>query len=103
NKATGTAETGIEIIMSGDQTMVARRMLETGEPVAIADTQKDAGWADDASRPDVGAPIRSYIGAPIRVDSELVGILSVYSTQPNTFNVSYMNRLAVFTDQVGIA
>src|SRR3954464_11826153 len=38
NSTSGTSETAVGTLTSGHDTMVARRMVKTGEPVAIADT-----------------------------------------------------------------
>ena len=40
--------------------------------------------------------IRSYVGVPIRIADELVGLLSVYSTQPGVFNSASGQRLQAF-------
>ena len=58
-----------------------REMIETGKPVLIADVLDYPGWV-----PVEAAPwIRSAVGAPIRLEGETIGFLSITSDQAGAF------------------
>lgn len=76
-----------------------RQMTRIGRPLLIADTQAAADW--------VALPnsewIRSYVGAPIRVDDEVVGFLQLVSSQPGHFTPQHAERLEAFANLAVIA
>ena len=73
-------------------------MIETGQPVVVADTQADPHWL---RRSEVGW--RSYVGAPIRVQGRVIGFLNVSSATPGFFTPAHAERLRAFADQAAIA
>ncbi len=76
-----------------------RKMAETGRPVVIPDTASDPDW-----RLLPGSEwIRSYVGAPIQVRGEIIGLLNVDSATPGFFTQEHADRLAAFAAQAGIA
>jgi len=75
-----------------------RQMVETGQPVVVADTLADPHWV---RRSEVGW--RSYVGAPICVQGRVVGFLNVSSAAPGFFDRKHAERLRVLADQVAIA
>jgi len=74
------------------------QMMETGQPVVVADTQADPHWL---RRSEVGW--RSYVGAPICVQGRVIGFLNVSSAAPNFFTPAHAQRLRTFADQAAIA
>jgi len=74
------------------------QMIETGQPVVVADTQADPNWL---RRSEMGW--RSYVGAPIRVQGQVIGFLNVDSATPGFFGRQHAERLRVFADQAAIA
>lgn len=81
------------------QTPSLRFMLETGQPLAISDTQVDARWVDLSK----AGWIRSYAGAPIRLKEQVIGFLSLNSAKPGFFTHTHAERLMAFADQVAHA
>jgi response regulator RpfG family c-di-GMP phosphodiesterase len=75
-----------------------RYMFETGLPVVNPDTYNHPNWI---VLPDT-AHIRSYAGVPIRVKKQVIGFLNVHSTVPGLYNQTYLERLAIFGDEVAI-
>ncbi len=75
------------------------RMLETGRPVIISDTRSDPLWVRLPNTNWLG----SYIGAPIRVDGQVIGFLNVNSYRAHTFVDDHAERLTAFAEQVAIA
>jgi PAS domain S-box-containing protein len=90
-----------------ENTIGSLRILSTGRPLAIPDTLESPSWTanptNSPTRPNIGAPIRSYLGTPIRVDEQIVGLLAVFSPKPGAFLPGYTERLQAFADQAGIA
>ena len=74
-------------------------MARTGRPYVVKDTAQDPSWVQ------VGGTewIRSYAGAPISRDGEVIGFLNLDSMQPNFFTEAHGDRLLAFADQVAIA
>ncbi|HMA34380.1 MAG TPA: MEDS domain-containing protein [Chloroflexia bacterium] len=84
---------------SSAQRPVLQRMIETGEPLVVPDTQTDPGW--------VFAPqidwIRSWLSTPIRIKGAIIGVLNLHSSVPGFFTPAQATRLQAFVDQAGIA
>ncbi len=73
-------------------------MLETGKPVIVPDlqmTQSDGS----TERGDV----HSYVGAPIRLQNEVIGFMYVFSKRPDFFKDVHAERLMVFAELAAIA
>lgn len=76
-----------------------RQMIETHQPVYVADTDAYEGWIDTPN----ARWIKSHLGAPIVVDGEVIGFLNVDSRTPNAFTEDHVDRLQAFTAQAAIA
>jgi PAS domain S-box-containing protein len=77
-----------------------RRMAETGQPVCVANVESAGGaWV---SLP-ASSWIRSYIGAPIQVEGQVIGFLNLNSEEPDWFEEDDANRLLAFAEQAGVA
>lgn len=76
-----------------------RTMARTGGPYVVEDTNNDPDW--------IHVPetrwIRSYVGAPISRDGEVIGFLNLDSEKPAFFTEAHAERLMAFADQVAIA
>jgi PAS domain S-box-containing protein len=77
-----------------------RRMMKDRKPVLVEDTKESDEWVEAIS-PD--SPIRSYLGAPIVIEDEVLGFLNLDCWQPNGFDETDFDRLRAFTDHVAIA
>jgi PAS domain S-box-containing protein len=76
-----------------------RCMYDTGKPIVIPDTAKSRLWA---TAPE-SRWVRSYTGAPIRVQGEIIGFLNLEADIPDFFNQTHSERLQAFADQAGVA
>jgi PAS domain S-box-containing protein len=74
-------------------------MRRTGQPILIADTREDERWARIAETDW----IRSYLGAPILSDGEVIGFLNLAGSVPHVFRPEHGARLLAFANQLGIA
>ncbi|HNS01296.1 MAG TPA: histidine kinase N-terminal 7TM domain-containing protein [Anaerolineae bacterium] len=95
----GAMEPIINLSLSVQETPNLRRMAETLQPLAIADTAEDAGWIV----PPGVEWARSYAAAPIISKGEVLGFLNLDSTQPRVLNQQHAETLQAFADQAGIA
>jgi signal transduction histidine kinase len=75
------------------------RMVQTGEPVIVLDTESDPDWVQDKGQEDW----RSYLGTPIKVSGMIVGFLNVNSTHVDAFTVDDARRLRAFASHVATA
>ena len=75
------------------------KMIETGQPFVIPDTAAAARWVSFAET----RWIRSYVGAPIRIKGQVIGLLTLDSAIPNFFTPALAARLQAFADQAAIA
>jgi PAS domain S-box-containing protein len=76
-----------------------RRMMETGRPLAVSDTQADPNWVD---LPETRW-VHSYAAAPIRSKGQVIGFLNLNSATPGFFTPAHAERLLAFADQASAA
>ncbi len=76
-----------------------QRMVETGQPLAVADVRSYPGWIDVPET----RWISSHTSALIRVKGQVIGMLNLDSDTPGFFTESHARRLQVFADQAAIA
>jgi diguanylate cyclase (GGDEF)-like protein/PAS domain S-box-containing protein len=95
----GLAEriSSLDVLMNGLPNY--KRMIETGQAIAVPDTQQCQEW--------VVVPglecLRSYVGAPIRVRGIVVGFLDLVSLTPGFYREVDASHLLSFADQTAIA
>lgn len=82
------------------ETVNLRRMVQTGEPIIIRDVVAFNGWVEN---PAAASWHRSYVGAPIVVDGEVIGFVNLDSETPGFFRPEHAERLQAFADQAAIA
>ncbi|MBI5670762.1 MAG: PAS domain S-box protein [Chloroflexi bacterium] len=80
-------------------TPTLRQMYETGEPLLINDTNAYPGWVIK----DGHNYFASYIGAPIKIQGEVIGFLGLNSVETNAFRPEHRERMVAFAEQVAIA
>lgn len=100
----GYAERGMEDRLANISYVVAntpnmRWMVETGRPMAIENVDEYPFWVHN----ETTSWIKSYVGVPIRLDSEVIGFLNLDSATPHTFTLDDAERLQVFADQAALA
>jgi PAS domain S-box-containing protein len=76
-----------------------RRMVEMKQPLLVEDTISSEGWI---SLPE-SQWIRSYVGAPIIVDGEVIGFLNADSDTPGHFSPEDAQRMHAFAHHAAIA
>ena len=102
--STGYAERGIKEEMHAHRFSIYDtpnicRMIETQQPLLVADVHSYPGWVDTpASR-----WIRSYLAVPILVKSSVIGFVDLISTQPGFFTPEHAERLQSFAGQAAVA
>ncbi len=78
---------------------IFNQIYETRLPVLVSDTRENPNW--------IFLPqtewIRSYIGAPILFDNEVLGMISIHHTEPGIYNETHIRHLKVFADHASIA
>jgi len=74
-------------------------MFQTGNVVLVPDLYADQEMKSVAER----ANIRSYVGAPIKLQNEMIGFMNVFSEQVNFFRVQNAERLMAFAELAAIA
>ena len=78
------------------------KILLTGEPLLI--NTDVVGKAEKLGIQQVGVPAASYLGVPIPVGEEIIGVLSVQSTeQENRFNENDLRLLSTIASSVGVS
>jgi len=95
----GAAERYVDLQIPLADMWTVREMRATGRPVLVADTASHPQW--------MVAPgqewLRSYIGAPVVVAGQFIGVLNVDSSLPGFFSQEHADRLAAFASQSAIA
>ncbi len=80
-------------------TLNLRRMVESGRPLAIPDTAADPDWVKVAA----SAHVRSWAGAPILVEGQVVAFFSLDKIEPDFYQAKHVERLAAFAGQASLA
>lgn len=86
-------------VLSVDETSNLWEMSESKSSVLIKDTRDYPDWV----LTEADAWMRSYLGAPICLQGDVIGFLSAGSKQPDMFTVEYARRMRLFADQAAIA
>jgi diguanylate cyclase (GGDEF)-like protein/PAS domain S-box-containing protein len=76
-----------------------RQMALTRQPQVVPDTFKDPNWV----RVEGFRYVRSWVGAPIHVNGEVLGFLSLDKTEPGYYTAEMADRLAAFAAQASLA
>ncbi len=74
-------------------------MAEKGQPIIIEDVHDYPAWINLQGR----RWVRSYVGAPITIEGELIGFLNLDSALPGIFTAEHTERLQAFANQAAIA
>jgi PAS domain S-box-containing protein len=76
-----------------------RQIAESGQGRAVSDTTAFSPWV-----PIRGYEwVRSYVGAPIRVDDQVIGFLNLSSSRPGFYGEVHAHKLQAFADQAAVA
>jgi GAF domain-containing protein len=75
-----------------------RTIVETKKPLVIPDTQENPNWVVRRE----SSWIRSIVGAPIKIENEVIGLLNLDSATPEFFSDKDTMRLQAFADQAAI-
>ena len=100
----GYAERGLEEVALSLRFDLAgtpdlRQMVETRRALVIPDTRAYPGWVDIPEMRWVHA----YVGAPIRHEHEIAGILSLVSERVGAFTQIHADNLQTFADHIAVA
>ncbi|HEX3049442.1 MAG TPA: SpoIIE family protein phosphatase [Aggregatilineaceae bacterium] len=80
-----------------DEGLAAYQVIQTGRPLVIHDTQLDERWK-------IGTiPVRSWMGIPLRVREQTVGVLNLNSYVVDRFTVEETELAEAFADQSSVA
>lgn len=82
-----------------DETPNFRQMATTGKAHVVPDTRKFPGWIDT---PETHW-IRSYVGAPILMEGDVIGFINLSSIIPDFYTPTHAEHLQAFADQSGVA
>jgi signal transduction histidine kinase len=85
--------------LSGQQASDARRLFEIDYPVLVANAKDIPLLVPDFDTVD----IHSYLGMPIVVGKEIIGLLNLGSFTADYFTESHVNYLQIFALQAGTA
>lgn len=113
------------VMLEGDQVSVVhhRRDLNGGDPELVTEKQKQAPYpvylemmmstGKPVIVPDVAQGIsaasalngvqRGYVGAPVRLQEEVIGFVNLFSTEPGYFINTHAERLMAFAELAAIA
>lgn len=74
-------------------------MAKSGQPCTISDTQFDTTWIDVPGT----SWVRSYVGAPIELNEQIIGFLNLNSAKPGFFTPAHGRRLKTFAQQAAVS
>ncbi len=91
----GIGQIGLNI----ETTTNLQRMVETKQPLVVTDTSTDSNWV----KVDITDYVRSWIGAPIIVQEQVVAFFSLDKIEPRFYQAEHAEMLAIFADQITLA
>jgi len=74
-------------------------MCQTCRPLLIPNVEEYPNWKDLPGMPS----IRSYLGAPICIENEVIGFLNLNSNQQDFFSEIHIERLQAFIHQIAVS
>jgi GAF domain-containing protein/HAMP domain-containing protein len=81
------------------QTGIVGNVAKTGEARIALDVGEDAAYFDNPDLPMT----RSEMALPLKVHSEIIGVLDIQSTEPGVFTDNDTKTLSILADQIAIA
>lgn len=94
----GTVTASIGEVFPLERLQGAQEIVATGQPILMPDIMTDARWSHLDDR-----PIRAWLGVPLRVEGETVGVLNINSSRVNGFKPADSETALAFADQAGVA
>jgi len=80
-------------------TPILKRLIETRQPVVIPDPWADPEWI----RREPGGHVRSWAGAPIVVQGEVIALFAADKVEPNFYRPEHIKWLSLFAEQAALA
>ncbi|NDJ61475.1 MAG: GAF domain-containing protein [Chloroflexi bacterium] len=74
-------------------------MIETCEPLLVADVQADPAWVPTT----YSDRLRAYLGVPIVIGGEVIGFINLDSFHPDFFVATHVQQLQMFAHHAAIA
>ena len=81
------------------QLPIYQHIAKARQPFIIQDTKNSAVWSDQPH----ASWIRAYLGVPIQIEDEVIGLINLNSTTPGFFGPVHAERLQAFANQAAIA
>jgi PAS domain S-box-containing protein len=78
------------------------RALRERQPIVLEDVTRTSGWVKFDRIPETGQ-VRGWLGAPLLVHDQPVGILAIDSRQPGTYTPAHAGLVMAFANQAAIA
>ncbi|MFN8373562.1 MAG: PAS domain S-box protein [Anaerolineae bacterium] len=79
---------------------IIQRMIATHQPTIVADVAQDVDWI---RVPTLDNLMHGYLGAPVRAEGQVIGLINVDSKTVGAFTEKDAERLQAFADQAAIA
>ncbi|MEM7347893.1 MAG: 7TM diverse intracellular signaling domain-containing protein, partial [Chloroflexota bacterium] len=76
----------------------AIRVFLTAQPLRLADVHNDPDWFNTYE-----TSLRSFIGVPLLVDNQSIGVLAISNDQPNSYQESDVKILQIFANHAASA
>lgn len=83
-----------------EDVLTFQRMADTHEPIIVSDVTTDRNWRALAEGMEW---LRSWLGAPICLGDEMIGIVNLDSHTPHFFRPQHATSLRTFADQAATA
>jgi GAF domain-containing protein/two-component sensor histidine kinase len=77
-------------------------IVDTGEPLHIRDFLVEQAQVP-AAPIQLGKPVRSWVGIPLRRQNQVIGVLSVQSFQPYAFHDRHIQFLTTLANQLAVS
>lgn len=89
-----------EVVYNVFEIPILRLMIETNQPLLVPDIEKYEFWTEDSPQTRFS---RSYVGAPIVQQNEIIGFINLNSFTPDFYTNTHKRHLHLFANCVAIA
>ena len=96
--ATRTTSGQIGLTAAVEDSALFLEMIRTGEPIAIGDVRSDARFSSLVEPDNL-----SWLGLPLIVKGEVIGLIAMDKREPDFFNADYIQAASTFASQAAVA
>lgn len=94
------AQSGLDLTRISLYDELTQQIVEHRHTLYLPDIQRDLPILFDSPLTATHIPVRAYLGLPIQLDNDLIGVLELANTQPDVFTEDHKHLLEILVSQL---